>query len=63
MTHDDLMEEISSRTGLVFCGDDCDCGDCSELWFTQPGEVRDDLPAWVNGSTTEDLAEWLGIHQ
>ena len=63
MTHDDLTDEIRRQTGLVFCGDECDCGECSQLWFTRPGEIRDDLPPWVNGSTTEALAEWLGLNR
>lgn len=61
------IDAIAEATGLRFCDDDCDCGECSELWhFPVPGDNRDRVPSWVpgwmNAAGTEEIWRWLVEH-
>jgi hypothetical protein len=54
---------IYDLTGLNFCGEDCGCGENSQLWYFPPGQMSERIAAWVprsfNGVDTQEIWQWL----
>jgi hypothetical protein len=56
--------KIHEITGLNFCDRYCGCGENNQLWWFPVGTgsfcfTPEWLPAWMNGSSTESIWEWL----
>jgi hypothetical protein len=54
------IKEIEELTGLVFCDENCPCGNNDQLFKTVPGnDVPDWLPDWMNCAEPESVGKWL----
>ncbi|MGG6267095.1 hypothetical protein ACQ4M3_13090 [Leptolyngbya sp. AN03gr2] len=53
------IEEICSVTGLVFCDENCGCGENSHLFFTPVCEKLQSFVPDLNGIDYSEVAEWF----
>jgi hypothetical protein len=54
------IREIEEKTGLVFCDENCPCGNNDRLFKIVPGnDVPDWVPGWMNCADPGSVEKWL----